>query len=405
VTAPTGTTSYAYDPVGNRSSRTRTGTTTISYTYDRADRIKTVVQGSSTTYTVNANGNLTARGNDDFTYDQANRLKTAVVGGVTSSYGYDGDGKRASQTVGGTTTRSVYDVGGGLPVLLDDGTRKYVWGLGLAYAVSGSSIEVYHTDGLGSVRALTNGSGALVQTQATDEFGVPTGSLGSSGQPFGYTGEQRDATGLVYLRARMYDPATGRFVQRDPWAGATTAPISLHRYAYVANNPVNAVDPDGLDPWKISQVLRDSGYDNRCLIRNQDGSGYLFSLRCSNPILLALLWQIYQTPFGPKIISGVHFATTDGGDDASDTGNNDSGSKRPTRHVIDHDDLAKQLGYRKISSRSHGQPIYQRGNRFITPDVDSHSGGVWKMANSPDNLRSKQTRMGTYDAKLKRIGD
>jgi RHS repeat-associated protein len=247
VTAPTGTTSYAYDPVGNRTTRTRTGTTTITYTYDRADRIKTVVQGSSTTYTMNANGNLTARGNDDFTYDQANRLKTAVVGGVTSSYGYDGDGKRASQTVGGVTTRAVYDVGGGLPVLLDDGTRKYVWGLGLAYAVSGSTIEVYHTDGLGSVRALTNGAGALIQTQATDEFGVLTGSVGSSGQPFGYTGEQRDATGLVYLRARMYDPATGRFVQRDPYPGRVENPSSLHRYGYVQNNPINAADPSGLD--------------------------------------------------------------------------------------------------------------------------------------------------------------
>ncbi|MCC6627279.1 MAG: hypothetical protein IT340_07740 [Chloroflexi bacterium] len=178
VTAPTGTTGYAYDPVGNRSSRTRTGTTTITYTYDRADRIKTVVQGATTTYTMNANGNLTARGNDDFTYDQANRLKTAVVGGVSSSAAYDGDGKRVSQTVAGITSRYVYDVGGGLPVLLDDGTRKYVWGLGLAYAVSGSSVEVYHTDGLGSVRALTDGAGALVQTQATDEFGAPTATVG-----------------------------------------------------------------------------------------------------------------------------------------------------------------------------------------------------------------------------------
>jgi hypothetical protein len=49
-------------------------------------------------------------------------------------------------------------------VVLDDGTRKYVWGLRLAYAVSGSSIEVYHTDGLGSVRAITDGSGNVTQT-------------------------------------------------------------------------------------------------------------------------------------------------------------------------------------------------------------------------------------------------
>jgi hypothetical protein len=44
-------------------------------------------------------------------------------------------------------------------VTVDDGTRKYVWGLGLAYAVSGSSIEIYHTDRLASVRAITDATG------------------------------------------------------------------------------------------------------------------------------------------------------------------------------------------------------------------------------------------------------
>jgi RHS repeat-associated protein len=179
---------------------------------------------------------------------------SATVGGATSAYTHDGDGKRASSTVGGTTTRYIYDVAGGLPVLLDDGTRKYVYGLGLAYAVTGSSIEVYHTDGLGSVRALTDAAGAVTATSRTDEFGIPTAATGSSGQPFGYTGEQRDGeTGLVYLRARMYDPATGRFMQRDPFAGRIGSPLSRNRYSYVLNNPVNLVDPSGLD----SQVKDD----------------------------------------------------------------------------------------------------------------------------------------------------
>jgi len=65
---------------------------------------------------------------------------------------------------------------------------------------------------------------------------------------------------------------------------------------------------------------------------------------------------------------------------------------------------ANQHGYTKTNYRSHGQPVFKRGNRYITPDVDSHSGGVWKMADSPQNLGSKSTRMGTYDANLVRIG-
>jgi hypothetical protein len=98
-------------------------------------------------------------------------------------------------------------------VLLDDGARKYVWGAGgLAYSVNKSSgaIGVYHTDGLDSVRAITDSSANVVQTYETDEFGVQRVTQGTSTQPFGNTGEQTDPeNGLSYLRARMYDPNSG----------------------------------------------------------------------------------------------------------------------------------------------------------------------------------------------------
>ncbi len=82
--------------------------------------------------------------------------------------------------MGGTQTSYVYDVNASLPVLLDDDTRKYVWGLGLAFAVdtSGNPL-VYHTDGLGSVRALTDGSGNVVQTYQYDEYGNVVSSSGA----------------------------------------------------------------------------------------------------------------------------------------------------------------------------------------------------------------------------------
>jgi len=70
---------------------------------------------------------------------------------------------------------------------------------------------------------------------------------------------------------------------------------------------------------------------------------------------------------------------------------------------------AKRLGYEKINQTSHGQPVYQSTNgkspKYITPDVDSHNGGVWKGANTVDALGSKNTRLGTYDVNLNRIGD
>ena len=87
---------------------------------------------------MDANGNLTARGSESFGCDQANRLKTASVSGTSSTYAYDEDGKRTSKTVGGTQTTYTYDVNASLPVLLDDGSHKYIWGLGLASAVNSS---------------------------------------------------------------------------------------------------------------------------------------------------------------------------------------------------------------------------------------------------------------------------
>ncbi len=68
-------------------------------------------------------------------------------------------------------------------------------------------------------------------------------------------------------------------------------------------------------------------------------------------------------------------------------------------------EAAKKLGFEPTGQFSHGQPIFRKGNRYITQDIDSHNGGVWKMAGSIKGLRSKKTRIGTYDAELNRIGD
>lgn len=62
-------------------------------------------------------------------------------------------------------------------------------------------------------------------------------------------------------------------------------------------------------------------------------------------------------------------------------------------------------GYRKIKGFSHGIPVYTNGKNYITPDVDGHNGGIWKMGKSVKALQNKHTRMGTYNAILKRIGD
>ncbi len=107
------------------------------------------------------------------------------------------------------------------------------------------------------MRALTDGAGAVVQTYETDEFGVPTETYGSRAHTFQYTGEQRDGeTGLIYLRARMYEPQLGRFLQRDPVAGLTTRPQSLNRFTYARGNPCTYTDPSGL--WTCAVIVQGS---------------------------------------------------------------------------------------------------------------------------------------------------
>ena len=306
---------------------------TTTYAYDRADRISssTLLTGSAspaaTAYTSDANGNLLTRrtnaagqpvgDGDAFIYDQANRLARASVLSVSALgataqvraiYGYDGDGKRmtvtaaAAPSVQGSASFNaaipqsiasyVYDVSQSLPVTLMDGQRAYVWGAnGLAYSVilnagatasanaagmtitTDGGLEIYHTDGLGSVRALTDLSGAVAQTYQTDEFGVPVpaGTTGASLQPFQFAGEPRDPeTGLYYLRARMYEPTIGRFFQRDPLAGSSARPQSLHRFTYVRNDPVNAIDPSGLAPNK-SIIIRNPAAPLACFWTWADG--------------------------------------------------------------------------------------------------------------------------------------
>lgn len=233
--------SYTYDPVGNRLMKVDGGTTT--YTYDRADRM---TAAGAAAVTVDANGNLIARGADSFGFDQANRLTSATVGGTTETYTYDGNGTRVSRQVGaGTPTFYRSDTTGPLAITLDDGGRKYVYGQSLAYAVTGSTLEIYHGDRLGSIRALTNAAGNVSATYDTDEWGRSTGGSGVSTQPYGFTGEPRDATGLTYLRTRYYSPELGRFLSRDTWPGVPTLPQTQNRYSYVANNPTTASDPSG----------------------------------------------------------------------------------------------------------------------------------------------------------------
>ena len=198
------------------------------------------------TYADNAQGDRTSQpapnsGTTTLTYDQANRLTGF---GAIATYRYDGDGLRASKTVNNTTTNFTWDKADSQPLLLSDGNANYIYGPGGTplEQINGTNVLYYHHDQLGSTRALTNSSGTVVATYTYDSYGNLTGSTGTASNPFGYAGQYADAeSGLIYLRARYYDPSSGQFVTRDPIVGITGQP-----YAYANDDPINNIDPTGL---------------------------------------------------------------------------------------------------------------------------------------------------------------
>jgi RHS repeat-associated protein len=104
------------------------------------------------------------------------------------------------------------------------------------------------TDALGSPTDFTNSTGTLSAKRQYDAWGQYRNGTAPGGlEPkVGYTGHQFDPeTGLVYARARYYDPELGRFISRDTFEGDLADAPSLHRYAYAANNPLANVDPTG----------------------------------------------------------------------------------------------------------------------------------------------------------------
>jgi RHS repeat-associated protein len=116
------------------------------------------------------------------------------------------------------------------------------------------AVEYYHLDALGSVRAVTDQSGAVVRTSDYRPFGEGENPAAGT-DPTRFTGKERDAeSGLDYFGARYYASRTGRFTTVDPLLPLDAAlrdPQLWNRYAYVRNNPLRYTDPDGRCIWDL----------------------------------------------------------------------------------------------------------------------------------------------------------
>ncbi len=262
LVVPPQTTTFPHDGAGNRA-----GDAKHAYTWDPRGRMTTLSRNSSYAAVSGGPVNVTcvcdARGRRIMKTVQ----DTVLVGAVTTN-----------RT---TVTRWVYD--GWLPVVeetqIDAGPIKrkfFVWGLDLSQTVGGaggiggliaihdvadnpSNSKTYLpvTDGLGNIVALLDSATKATLAKWTyDAWGNTVSSEGNTALcPFGWQSKYRDPeSGLIYFGYRYYDPPTRRWLSRDPLGEAG----SFNPYSYCREDPVNNIDPDGLDKVAVQSHMTEA---------------------------------------------------------------------------------------------------------------------------------------------------
>lgn len=250
--------SFVLDALGNHTQESVNEPLTIPavassntiYTYDMANRIQSA---GSTTYTFDNAGNMTGRTagglTTTYTYDTENRLTGINANGVQTLYVYDIFGNRRQASRAGVITRYVLDINGPMSQVLmeTDGSNNpryyYIYGLGLISRISadGTTTRYYHSDFRGSTIAMTDPGQNITHQYVYDAFGSVLDKVEADYNPFRYVGTlgvMDEANGLLFMRARYYDPETGRFLSEDPvW--------DVNLYVYANSNPITNIDPAG----------------------------------------------------------------------------------------------------------------------------------------------------------------
>ena len=257
-TAPDGRhVAYEYDPAGNRRSVADYGATT-GYS---ANDMNQYVEIGDDVLSYDEDGNLVRRisasGTVDYAYDWENRLTGVTTPSSAWTYAYDAFGNRTRASGQGEVSGFVVDpVGFGNVVgeydnATGDLKNSYDHGFGL---VSSNGSAFYTFDDLGGASETTDAAGGIENQYAYAPFGETLEITESLANAFRFAGEfgvMRDASGLDFMRARHYEPGWGRFLSKDP-AGLAGGDLNLYRY--VANNPVQFVDPSGYRKSKAIQT-------------------------------------------------------------------------------------------------------------------------------------------------------
>jgi RHS repeat-associated protein len=247
-----------HDTHGNRTLTERAGEPPIVATFDAQDRI-TSFGGATFTHAITGERltKTTAAGTTTYAYDALGQLTSVTLPDATViAYLYDAAGRRVAKKVNGAfTQRLLYGDALGPAALVDAGgavLERYVYATSpsvpdYVVKIAGAQAGTYRLikDERGSVRLVVHAqTGAVAQALTYDADGRVLSDTSPGFVPFGFGGGLWDAqVGLVRFGLRDYDPETARWTTQDPigLAGGDT-----NLYAYVGGDPINATDPTGL---------------------------------------------------------------------------------------------------------------------------------------------------------------
>lgn len=288
MTTLEGTWLYEYDDLGQLTAWTDPAGRDVEYVYDAlGNRVTEVDNDISTGYTVNNMNQYTHVGNATYTYDSdgnmqsktdsagtttyeyndENRLVRVVVpsGGVCD-YIYDGLGNRVAVIENGVATQYVHDPIGLVDVVgeyTDNGdvAARYVHGYGLtSRIVNIGDAGFYSFDALGNTSEITAETGQIQSQYSYEPFGSVFSMSETLSNPFRFVGEygvMLEHNNLEFMRARLYDSATGHFVAMDP-IGLGGGDLNLYRYVH--NQPIDIIDPEGtIIPYLVVAEVVDYG--------------------------------------------------------------------------------------------------------------------------------------------------
>ncbi|TCO55791.1 RHS repeat-associated core domain-containing protein [Actinocrispum wychmicini] len=224
-------------------------------TYDAANQLSTV---GSATYTYDNTGNLTGDGTTTYTWNARSQLTATARPGLSINYGYDGLGRRSTQSGGGTTTGYLYD--GLQPVQELSGSTPtanlLTGGLDQVFTrTTSAGGNTLLTDALGSTLGVANSSGTVTGEYSYQPFGATTLSGTDNGNPYRFAGRENDGNGLYYNRARYYSPSQQRFLGTDP-LGIGSGDANPYKYTF--NQPTDLTDPLGAKPEGSSEESSES---------------------------------------------------------------------------------------------------------------------------------------------------